>query len=80
MGVEEAPSGRRAVPAVCGGVSNAPPPKFGIFPIFTAVAEKVGFDRRGNTLYQRSPEGREHERRVRRAGWPATIERQRGPG
>ena len=29
------------------------------YPIFMAVAEKVGFDRRGNTLYQRSPEGEE---------------------
>ena len=27
--------------------------------IFMAVAEKVGFDRRGNTLYKRSPEGEE---------------------
>jgi hypothetical protein len=24
-----------------------------------AVAEKVGFDRRGNTLYKRSPDGEE---------------------
>ena len=29
------------------------------YPIFMAVAEKVGFDRRGNTLYKRSPEGAE---------------------
>ena len=29
------------------------------YPIFMAVAEKVGFDRRGNTLYKRSPEGEE---------------------
>ena len=29
------------------------------YPIFMAVAERVGFDRRGNTLYQRSPEGEE---------------------
>ena len=29
------------------------------YPIFMAVAEKVSFDRRGNTLYQRSPEGEE---------------------
>ena len=29
------------------------------YPIFMAVAEKVGFDRRGNTLYRRSPEGEE---------------------
>jgi type I restriction enzyme M protein len=27
------------------------------YPVFTAVAEKVGFDRRGNTLYKRSPDG-----------------------
>lgn len=27
--------------------------------VFMAVAEKVGFDRRGNTLYKRSPEGDE---------------------
>jgi type I restriction enzyme M protein len=27
------------------------------YPIFMAVAEKVGFDRRGNTLYERSPDG-----------------------
>jgi type I restriction enzyme M protein len=29
------------------------------YPVFMAVAEKVGFDRRGNTLYKRSPEGDE---------------------
>ena len=29
------------------------------YPILMAVAEKVGFDRRGNTLYRRSPEGEE---------------------
>ena len=29
------------------------------YPIFMAVAEKVGFDRRGNTLYKRSAEGEE---------------------
>ena len=29
------------------------------YPIFMAVAEKVGFDRRGNTLYRRPPEGEE---------------------
>ena len=29
------------------------------YPIFMAVAEKVGFDRRGNKLYKRSPEGEE---------------------
>jgi type I restriction enzyme M protein len=27
------------------------------YPIFMAVAEKVGFDRRGNTLYRRNPDG-----------------------
>ena len=32
--------------------------------IFMAVAEKVGFDRRGNTLYKRSPEGEELTREV----------------
>ena len=29
------------------------------YPIYMAVAERVGFDRRGNTLYKRSPEGEE---------------------
>ena len=29
------------------------------YPVFMAVAEKVGFDRRGNTLYKRSPAGEE---------------------
>ena len=29
------------------------------YPVFMAVAEKVGFDRRGNTLNKRSPEGEE---------------------
>ena len=29
------------------------------YSIFMAVAEKVGFDRRGNTLYKRSPQGEE---------------------
>jgi type I restriction enzyme M protein len=29
------------------------------YPVFMAVAEKVGFDRRGNTLFKRSPEGEE---------------------
>ena len=29
------------------------------YPIFMAVAEKVGFDRRGGTLHKRSPEGEE---------------------
>jgi len=31
-------------------------PKYGVF---MAVAEKVGFDRRGNTLYKRGPDGEE---------------------
>ncbi len=29
------------------------------YPVFMAVAEKVGFDRRGNKLYKRSPDGEE---------------------
>jgi type I restriction enzyme M protein len=29
------------------------------YQVFMAVAEKVGFDRRGNTLYKRSPDGEE---------------------
>jgi type I restriction enzyme M protein len=29
------------------------------YPVFMAVAEKVGYDRRGNTLYKRSPDGEE---------------------
>ena len=29
------------------------------YPVFMAVAERVGFDRRGNTLYKRSPDGQE---------------------
>ena len=29
------------------------------YPVFMAVAEKVGFDRRGNVLNKRSPEGEE---------------------
>jgi type I restriction enzyme M protein len=29
------------------------------YPVFMAVAEKVGFDRRGNTLYKRHPDGEE---------------------
>lgn len=29
------------------------------YPVFMAVAEKVGFDRRGKTLYKRSPDGQE---------------------
>lgn len=29
------------------------------YPVFMAVAEKVGVDRRGNTLYKRTPDGEE---------------------
>ncbi len=29
------------------------------YPVFMAVAEKVGFDRRGNTIHKRHPDGRE---------------------
>ncbi|MCA9633930.1 MAG: SAM-dependent DNA methyltransferase, partial [Myxococcales bacterium] len=41
------------------------------YPVFMAVAEKVGFDRRGNTLYKRGPDGEElveeveHRERIR---------------
>lgn len=44
------------------------------YPVFMAVAEKVGFDRRGNTLYKRLPDGEEiieeynEEQEVRIAG------------
>lgn len=44
------------------------------YPVFMAVAEKVGYDRRGNTLYKRSPDGEEiletvqAEEKVRLAG------------
>jgi type I restriction enzyme M protein len=44
------------------------------YPVFMAVAEKVGFDRRGNTLYKRGPDGDEvleeveHTERVRIGG------------
>ncbi|QDU02408.1 putative type I restriction enzymeP M protein [Gimesia chilikensis] len=44
------------------------------YPVFMAVAEKVGYDRRGNTLYKRSPDGEEileeveKEEKVRLAG------------
>lgn len=34
------------------------------YPVFMAVAEKVGFDRRGNTVYKRSPEGEELSKEV----------------
>jgi type I restriction enzyme M protein len=29
------------------------------YPVFMAVAEKVGYDRRGNTIYKRAPDGQE---------------------
>ncbi len=29
------------------------------YPVFMAVAEKVGYDRRGNRLYKRTPDGQE---------------------
>jgi type I restriction enzyme M protein len=44
------------------------------YPVFMAVAEKVGFDRRGNTLYKRGPDGEElieeveHRERIRIQG------------
>ena len=44
------------------------------YPVFMGVAEKVGFDRRGNTLYKRHPDGEEIlidvtvEEKVRRGG------------
>lgn len=44
------------------------------YPVFMAVAEKVGFDRRGNTLYKRRADGEEiveeveHRERVRIGG------------
>ncbi len=44
------------------------------YPVFMAVAEKVGFDRRGNTLHKRGPDGEElveeveHRERVRVGG------------
>ena len=34
------------------------------YPVFMAVAETVGFDRRGNKLYQRSPDGQDITRDV----------------
>lgn len=45
------------------------------YPVFMAVAEKVGFDRRGNPIYKRHPDGREIlvERRHR-------VATQRGSG
>lgn len=44
------------------------------YPVFMAVAEKVGFDRRGNTLFKRHPDGEEileeraYEEKVRIGG------------
>ena len=44
------------------------------YPVFMAVAEKVGFDRRGHTLYKRHPDGEEvlvdvsHKEKVRIGG------------
>jgi len=44
------------------------------YSVFMAVAEKVGFDRRGNTLYERGPDGeelvveKEYRERVKVAG------------
>jgi type I restriction enzyme M protein len=44
------------------------------YPVFMAVADKVGFDRRGNPLYKRGPDGEdlldevEHKERVRIGG------------
>jgi len=29
------------------------------YPVFMAVADKVGYDRRGNKLYKRTPDGEE---------------------
>jgi len=44
------------------------------YPVFMAVADKVGIDRRGNKLYKRTPDGeeivepRQHHERIRIAG------------
>ncbi|WP_295881532.1 N-6 DNA methylase [uncultured Thiohalocapsa sp.] len=44
------------------------------YQVFMAVADKVGFDRRGNTLYERTPDGeeiiepRQHTERIRIGG------------
>ena len=44
------------------------------YPVFMAVADKVGFDRRGNRLYKRTPDGeeivkpRQHSERIRIGG------------
>jgi len=54
------------------------------YPIFMAVADKVGFDRRGNKLYKRTPDGEEileprqfTERFHRKSGWvERTLTRQ----
>lgn len=54
------------------------------YPVFMAVADKVGFDRRGNKLYKRTPDGEEileprqfTERFHRKSGWvERTLSRQ----
>ena len=54
------------------------------YPVFMAVADKVGFDRRGNKLYKRTPDGEEileprqfTERFHRKSGWvERTLTRQ----
>ena len=44
------------------------------YPVFMAVADKVGFDRRGNKLYKRTPDGegivefKKHTERLRIGG------------
>ena len=39
------------------------------YPVFMAVAEKVGFDRRGKTIYKRSPDGEELVEDVTESEW-----------
>lgn len=54
------------------------------YPVFMAVADKVGFDRRGNKLYKRTPDGEDileprqfTERFHRKSGWvERTLTRQ----
>jgi type I restriction enzyme M protein len=54
------------------------------YPVFMAVADKVGFDRRGNKLYKRTPDGEEilvakqyTEKFHRNSGWvERTLTRQ----
>jgi type I restriction enzyme M protein len=49
------------------------------YPVFMAVAEKVGIDRRGNTVYKRHPNGelilelREEKQRIQLRGYDTTI-------